>query len=100
MLIFGTRGKRKTIQLDQQHALSLVYRYFHLFWLVRLAYGGGYELASLGPEGRSYRGLSREEAEHIAGPQMPQRLFWDQWSLLCALTVFAVCVIIAAALNR
>ena len=51
MIFFGTSPKQLTIQLNPEQALLYTYRYFHIFWLLRLAYGGSFRLASMTPQG-------------------------------------------------
>jgi hypothetical protein len=97
-MIFGWGTKNRTAALDQQHTLVLAYRYFHIFFLFRLAMRGRYSLATLTPQGWATRPLAAGEADDLRAKERLTVPLWDRFGMLFSvggalLTVVLVSVI-------
>lgn len=100
MLIFGTMGKRVQVPLADGRVLLLVYRYFHIFWAVRAAFGRHYLLATPTEQGWATIDLTQDQAQSLLpGQPLPQPHPWDRFSLLGFVVLIAVFIFGSMALS-
>lgn len=93
MIFFGWGRASKNVALSPEHAVALVYGYFHVFWLFRVSWPKEYVLATATPQGWASRPLSREEVERGGFAQHLQLHWWWRWGLLVGLGALLVILV-------
>lgn len=94
MIFWGWGRQDVTRQVSDRDALVLAYKYIHVMWLLRWAWGLEYQAATLTPNGWMVTPMTREQARANGADQVVTLHWWWRWSLpgLLAAVVMAVLV--------
>jgi hypothetical protein len=98
MLFWGWGRKSLNRQLAHDRAL-VTYRYFHLMFVFRAAFGYRYQLATATDQGWATRPIANEEAETLLGGDELRPSMWARYSIFLLVVVVVLVVILAAALG-
>jgi hypothetical protein len=98
VLFWGWGRKSLNRQLAQNQALVLTYRYFHLMFIFRAAFGYRYQLATATEQGWAMRPIESPEAEALLAGEELRPTMWARYSIFLLFVVIVV-VIAASALG-
>ena len=97
IIFFGWGRKSLRQQLAPDQVLVLQYRYFHLFWVFRVAWGLRYSLATLSPQyGWAVRPLTESEIAYRDPSTLLDLHWWWRWGLLVGLVLVLVVTMVAS----
>jgi hypothetical protein len=95
VLFWGWGRKSMNRQLTQDRALVLTYRYFHLMFVFRAAFGYRYQLATATDQGWATRPIETAEAEALLGGEELRPTMWARYSIFLVLVVVVLIVVAA-----
>ncbi|WP_131725102.1 hypothetical protein [Mycobacteroides immunogenum] len=89
MLFWGWGGRSNQLELSPTQMLTFAYRYFHLFFVFTVTFGGNYLIHTLTEHGWAAAPIAKEQAEEILAGRSLQPNPWRRFSLYGLIAVFA-----------
>ncbi|WP_460461158.1 hypothetical protein [Angustibacter peucedani] len=86
-------------QFSPTQAVVLSYRYFHLFFVLQVAFGSRFQLATHTEQGWASRPITEDEARTLLGGETLEPPLWRRFGLLIALAAVALVLVVAAVVS-
>lgn len=97
MIFFGWGRRARTAELEPGRALVRVWSHFHLFWLFRISWPKGYQLATATEAGWAQQPISDEEGRALDPEGRTTPHLWWRFGLVLPL-IGIICSIVIATL--
>lgn len=95
MIFFGWGRRSTTTELDPGRVLVRVWAHFHLFWLFRISWPRGYQLATATPAGWAQQAISDEEGRSLDPTGATDLHLWWRFGLLLPVVMIVISIVVA-----